>query len=401
MIFNSIRKNMFPQLKEGEIGEGHRGSSVAESSVHWKLQIGESVGFHVRLHYQRLREQGGVMFCTTGMLLQGLHSNPTLKGVSHVIVDEVHERSLQKYFEAEEATVIKVPGALSAQDITAGFSNEPGSQPFINYDLVVDVIKSIQNSRPPGAILCFLPGWQDIRTVQARLTEDKKLESKLWVLPLHSRLSSSDQEQIFEEAPEGRRKVVLATNLAETSLTVQDVIYVVDTGCHKEHRYDPRKNLSILANHWISRANSQQRAGRAGRVQPGEVFHLYSLKIHNNMDPFPVPEIMRIPLEHVILQCKAHCGDESMLSFLSEGLSVPSRRLISKAVSTLEDLGMLKILDQGATENSQHWASRCALLHSSSFIKGTCLCFFIQVSESSPQNYCQSDKWPRHFPEQH
>lgn len=363
-------------------------------------KIGESVGFHVRLHYQRLREQGGVMFCTTGMLLQGLHSNPTLKGVSHVIVDEVHERSvqtdllliilrrllrssddlriifmsaslstvqLQKYFEAEEATVIEVPGTLypltrhylpcalnelqiNSRHYQLDSLMEPGSQPFINYDLVVDVIKSIQNSRPPGAILCFLPGWQDIRTVQTRLTEEKELESMLWVLPLHSRLSSSDQEQIFEEAAEGRRKVVLATNLAETSLTVQDVVYVVDTGCHKEQRYDPKKNLSILANHWISRANSQQRAGRAGRVQPGEVFHLYSSKVHMDMGRFPVPEIMRIPLEHVILQCKAHCGDENALSFLSEGLSVPSRRLISKAVSTLEDLGMLEILDQGATE---------------------------------------------------
>lgn len=257
-----------------------------EFSLHWKLQIGESVGFHVRLHYRRLRERGGIMFCTTGMLLQGLHSNSTLKGVSHVIVDEVHERSvqtdllliilrrllrssdnlriifmsaslstvqLQKYFEEEEAALIEVPGTLyplTRHYLPGGLKElqinsrhyqldsliKPGSQPYINHDLIVDVIQSIQNSRPPGAILCFLPGWQDIRTIQTRLTEDKNLENKLWVLPLHSRLSTSDQEQIFEEAPEGRRKVVLATNLAETSLTVQDVVYVVDTGCHKEQR---------------------------------------------------------------------------------------------------------------------------------------------------------------------
>lgn len=226
------------------------------------------------------------MFCTTGMLLQGLHANPELAGVSHVIVDEVHERSVQTdillillrrllrqhpslrlvlmsaslsteqllhYFEGEEAALIKVPGtlypltrhylpaSLKVLGINPRHHNlkalmEPDSLPMVNVDLVVDVIRSIDDSRPPGAILCFLPGWQDISLVQNRLQKEVGLGRRLCILPLHSRLPTDEQEQIFEPPPPGRRKLVLATNLAETSLTVTDVVYVVDTGFHKEHR---------------------------------------------------------------------------------------------------------------------------------------------------------------------
>ncbi|KAG7178043.1 ATP-dependent RNA helicase DHX30-like [Homarus americanus] len=354
-------------------------------------KVGESVGYHVRLEYKRLRNRGGIMFCTTGMLLQNIHSNSTLEGISHVIVDEVHERSvqtdlllillhrlmrnhsslrlilmsaslstkqLQKYFGEDETTLLEVPGTLYPLTRhylphvlnTLGINPKryqiealmkPESRPIVNTDLVVAVIRAIDHSRPPGAILCFLPGWQDISLVQDRLLEHKHLGKKLWVLPLHSRLTSQSQEMIFESPPYGQRKVVLATNLAETSLTINDVVYVVDSGFHKEHRYNSKKDLTVLGNHWISRANSQQRAGRAGRVQPGEVFHLYSSDVHQDMSQYPIPEIMRIPLEHVILQCKSHCGEESVVSFLSDGLSVPSRRSVFAAVSTLKNLGML------------------------------------------------------------
>lgn len=248
--------------------------------------MGESVGYHVRLEYKRLPNQGGIMFFTTGMLLQGISSNPNLEGVTHVIVDEVHERTvqtdlllillrrlmlhhsslrlilmsaslstkqLQEYFGDEETTILEVPGTLypltrhylpSALNMLMINPNhyliknlmEPESRPTVNIDLVVDVIKAIELSRPPGAILCFLPGWQDISLIQTRLMEDNCLKKKLWVLPLHSRLTLQDQELVFKYPPHGQRKVVLATNIAETSLTINDVVYVVDTGIHKEHR---------------------------------------------------------------------------------------------------------------------------------------------------------------------
>lgn len=359
-------------------------------------KLGDSVGYHVRLSYKRLRNRGGIIFCTTGMLLQKIHANPTLEGVSHVIMDEVHERSvqtdllliilrrllqshshlrlilmsaslstqqLQKYFGENESTLLEVPGtlfpltrhyiphALNVLNINPTRYNiqplmEPESRPTVNVDLVIDIIRKIEISRPPGAILCFLPGWQEISLIQTKLLQDNNLNTKLLVLPLHSKLGSQDQERIFDDPPEGRRKVVLATNIAETSLTINDVVFVIDTGFHKELRYNSKKDLTVLGNHWISQANSQQRAGRAGRVQPGEVFHLYSTHVHQEMSLYPVPEIMRIPLEHVILQCKSYCGEESVQSFLSEGLSVPSRRSISAAVNTLVKLGMLELDDQ-------------------------------------------------------
>ncbi|XP_071533503.1 ATP-dependent RNA helicase DHX30-like isoform X2 [Panulirus ornatus] len=363
-------------------------------------KVGESVGYHVRLEYKRLRDRGGIMFCTTGMLLQGISCNPTLEGVSHIIVDEVHERTvqtdlllillhrlirhnsslriilmsasvstkqLQEYFGEEKTMLLEVPGTLFPLTrhylpnaiLTLGINPdsynlenlmEPESRPTVNIDLVVDVIHAIELSRPPGAILCFLPGWQDISLVQRRLMEDSILKENLWVLPLHSNLTLQDQELVFRCPPQGQRKVVLATNIAETSLTIDDVVFVIDTGVHKEHRYNIKKDLTVLGNHWISKSNSQQRAGRAGRVQPGEVFHLYSTHVHDEMDQYPVPEIMRIPLEHVILQCKSHCGEESALSFLSDGLSIPSRRLISAALNTLEKLGMVKSDHKQSTE---------------------------------------------------
>ena len=253
-----------------------------------------------------MRGCGGVLFCTTGMLLQGLHSNPTLEGVSHIIVDEVHERSVQTdillillrrllqqhpslrvvvmsaslstrqllhYFDQDQAALIKVPGtlypltrhylpqALQVLDINRrrhhlAALTHPDSHPSVNVDLVEDVIYSIHKSRPPGAILCFLPGWQDISMVQNRLLKNPALRGRLSVLPLHSRLPTQDQEQIFEPAPRGCRKVVLATNLAETSLTVTDVVYVVDTGFHKEHRLAEQWNTHCLLSLSLSLSHS-------------------------------------------------------------------------------------------------------------------------------------------------
>ena len=190
------------------------------------------------------------MFCTTGMLLQGLNTNPTLAGVSHVIVDEVHERSVQtdillillrrllqqrpnlklvlmsaslstqqllRYF-WDEAALITVPGTLypltrhylpsalevlgiNPQHHTLAALTEPDSHPSVNVDLVVDVLRAIDKSRPPGAVLCFLPGWQDISLVLARLVKDVKLQRRLCILPLHSHLPTHDQEMIFEHPP--------------------------------------------------------------------------------------------------------------------------------------------------------------------------------------------------------
>lgn len=142
-----------------------------------------------------------------------------------------------------------------------------------------------------------------------------------------------DQQRVFQRPPEGRRKIVLATNIAETSITIDDIVHVVDAGTHKEQNYDARTKVcfyvpriattksstrfefffvlfflqvSCLDTVWISRSNVTQRKGRAGRCQPGQSYHLFPRKQLESMSPFPVPEILRTPLESLVLQAKIH-----------------------------------------------------------------------------------------------
>ncbi|XP_076064880.1 ATP-dependent RNA helicase DHX30-like isoform X2 [Oratosquilla oratoria] len=352
--------------------------------------LGHSVGYHVRLDFAKVKNPGGIMFCTTGMLLQAIQGNPQLTGVSHVIVDEVHERSVQTDIllillkriikENPQLKILLMSASFNVNSIMNYFGGAafrldiPGTlypltrhfiphslselnlkperyklenlftmmrRNTVNLDLVVDVITSIHKSRPPGAILCFLPGWGEIRVVQQRLESDQMPLDSCKIIPLHSKLSTIDQEEIFSHTPKVR-KIILATNIAETSITVDDVVYVVDPGYHRELRYNSALNMCVMETQWIAQANSKQRAGRAGRVQPGEVFHLYSNDLHSEMDTYPLPEIMRIPLEHIILQSKAYCGEESAAEFLSEAVSVPTKSLIRKAIKNLENLEMIE-----------------------------------------------------------
>lgn len=163
------------------------------------------------------------------------------------------------------------------------------------------------NSDTQGAVLVFLPGMGEIQTLYDSLSGRREFarDGRFWLLPLHSSLSSQEQALVFRHAPPGVRKVVLATNIAETSITVDDVEYVIDTGRVKESAYEKRKRMATLQEVWVSSENTRQRIGRAGRVRAGQAFLLYTkhralrlLKAHR------VPEIQRLPLEEVVLQLK-------------------------------------------------------------------------------------------------
>lgn len=158
-----------------------------------------------------------------------------------------------------------------------------------------------------GAVLVFLPGMSEIQTLFDSLSATRAFAKgdRLWVLPLHSTLSSADQAAVFRRAPPGARKVVLTTNIAETSLTVDDVEFVVDTGRVKETAYDKRKRMITLQECWVAAQNMRQRCGRAGRVCPGHAFLLYTKhRAQLLFKPQRVPEIQRLPLEEVVLQLK-------------------------------------------------------------------------------------------------
>lgn len=132
-------------------------------------------------------------------------------------------------------------------------------------------------------------------------------ESKYLILPVHSNIPMMDQKAIFQQPPAGVRKIVLATNIAETSITVNDIVHVVDSGLHKEERYDLKTKVSCLETVWVSRANVIQRRGRAGRCQSGFAYHLFPRSRLEKMVPFQVPEILRTPLRTWCCKPRSTC----------------------------------------------------------------------------------------------
>ncbi|XP_061588365.1 ATP-dependent RNA helicase DHX30 [Cololabis saira] len=351
------------------------------------------IGYQVRLESRPPQSNGGAMlFLTVGVLLKKLQSNPTLTGISHVVVDEVHERDvntdlllallrsslkenpglrvvlmsatgdnqkLAEYFGG--CPIVKVPGFMYPvqdrylEDILREMRRppmvaqrmKPDKQEGLDeaapdMDLVADLIEHIDRHGKPGAVLCFLPGWQDIKAVQDKLNGKSHFSSgSHMIVPLHSSLSVADQQAVFQRPQAGQRKIVLATNIAETSITIDDIIYVVDAGTHKEQNYDPRTKVSCLDTVWISRSNVTQRKGRAGRCQPGQSYHLFPREQLESMTPFPVPEILRIPLENLVLQAKIHSPNSKAVDFLSQVLDSPEQDAVRDAVRILQDIGVL------------------------------------------------------------
>jgi ATP-dependent RNA helicase DHX36 len=149
-------------------------------------------------------------------------------------------------------------------------------------------------------------GWAEISEFSLILESTPPFSdsSQFITLPLHSGIPSKDQRQVFQKPPIGTRKVILATNIAETSLTIEDVAFVIDTGRAKEKSYDPHLKTSTLQESWISQASAKQRRGRAGRCKAGVCFHLFSKRRHASMRPFVESELIRTPLEEICLQCK-------------------------------------------------------------------------------------------------
>ncbi|KAM9100920.1 ATP-dependent RNA helicase DHX30 isoform X3 [Sarcophilus harrisii] len=362
--------------------------SVAQRVSH---ELGPSlrrnVGFQVRLESKPPARGGALLFCTVGILLRKLQSNPSLEGVSHVIVDEVHERDVNtdfllillkglqrlnpalrlvlmsatgdnerfaRYFGG--CPVIKVPGFMYPvkehylEDILAKLGkhqhrhrhHESEDECALDLDLMTDLVLHIDARGDPGGILCFLPGWQEIKGVQQRLQEALgSYESKYLILPVHSNIPMMDQKAIFQQPPTGVRKIVLATNIAETSITVNDIVHVVDSGLHKEERYDLKTKVSCLETVWVSRANVIQRRGRAGRCQSGFAYHLFPRSRLEKMAPFQVPEILRTPLENLVLQAKIHMPEKTAVEFLSKAVDSPDIKAVDEAVILLQEIGVL------------------------------------------------------------
>jgi ATP-dependent RNA helicase DHX36 len=201
---------------------------------------------------------------------------------------------------------------------------------------------------PLGAVLIFLPGWDEIVRLKERLERSPALAAlagSLLLLPLHSLVAPAEQRRVFVRPPPGVRKVVLATNIAETAVTIDDVVCVVDSGRLKEKSYDAYTGVSTLQSAWVSRASARQRRGRAGRCQPGVAFHMYSRARAEALAEFQLPEIRRAPLDEMALQVKLldvpGTREVRVAEFLARAVEPPLPQAVERALELLEDIGAL------------------------------------------------------------
>eukprot|EP00040_Diaphanoeca_grandis_P018572 m.97718 g.97718 ORF g.97718 m.97718 type:complete len:1204 (+) comp27004_c0_seq2:178-3789(+) len=450
-------------------------------SAEWGETVGGSIGYQIRLE-SRKSKNTRLMFVTTGILLRRLQGDPTLSGVSHLVIDEIHERGVLvdfllivlkdvlvanpnlrvvlmsatldsnifcKYF--GDCPSITIPGhtfavetyylehALSVakydpsrsggQQVRQGSARGGGrggrgggggrggrggrgdggrgrgrgdghhtggnqSQGDVqtstprrltdwgNYSarikqnvetidenthhdkieyglieaLLVHLFNSADTKDDKGAVLIFLPGIMEITKTQDRIKANSSLRSA-HIVCLHSSLPSASQRLVFNPPPKGMRKVVLSTNIAETSITVDDVTIVIDAGRVKEMRYDSGRRMGILEQTWISQASATQRSGRAGRVQKGTCYRLYSRERHSIMAEFQTPEIQRVPLEDLILQIKSQdLGDPFV--FLSRAVTPPRPKAVEGALQNLADLGAIEREPQGESDKLERTPSQ-------------------------------------------
>ncbi|TRY65278.1 hypothetical protein DNTS_015441 [Danionella cerebrum] len=400
-------------------------------------------GYQIRME-NRSSEATCLLYCTTGVLLRKLQQDRLLTSLTHIIVDEVHERSVQsdflltilkevihkradlrlilmsatvdcqkfanyfnrcpvitipgrtfpvevfhlediveetgyvleqdseysqKFMEEEEEVSISITQkggkTLQHQELiprdsqTSGWDLGPEMDHFssrtrhvlqymnpnkINMDLILDLLayldKSPQFCNVEGAVLVFLPGLAHIQQLHDLLTTDKRFSSKnrYKLVALHSTLSSQDQSSAFTVPPAGVRKIVLSTNIAETGVTIPDVVFVIDTGRTKENRYHESSQMSSLVETFVSKASALQRQGRAGRVREGFCFRLYPKFRFESFIDYSIPEILRVPLEELCLHIMK-CEYGSPEEFLSGALDAPQQQAVCIAVTLLRKIG--------------------------------------------------------------
>ncbi|KAL4579620.1 hypothetical protein LXL04_015774 [Taraxacum kok-saghyz] len=412
--------------------------------------LGESVGYKVRLEGMKGKNTH-LLFCTSGILLRRLLSDHNLQGVTHVFVDEIHERGMNEDFlliilkellprrrdlrlilmsatlNAElfsnyfqEAPMIHIPGfthpvrAHFLEDILeitgykltsfnqiddygqeklwktqrqlvqrkrknqitslvedaltqSNFENYSSkardslscwTPDSIGFNLIEAVLCHICRKERAGAVLVFMTGWDDISCLKSQLKAHPLLgdPNRVQLLTCHGSMATSEQKLIFERPPPNVRKIVLATNMAEASITINDVVFVVDCGKAKETTYDALNNTPCLLPSWISQASARQRRGRAGRVQPGECYHLYPRCVYDAFSEYQLPELLRTPLNSLCLQIKSlQVG--SIGEFLSAALQPPEPLAVQNAV---EFLKMIGALDEN--ENLTHLGKYLAML---------------------------------------
>ena len=301
-------------------------------------EYGSDVAFQVRFEKSKTSSTR-ILFLTEGLLLRQISGDQSLSMYDVVVMDEVHERHIHTDFllgimkcllkQRDTVKLVLMSATINVDLFSAYFDNAPvvkipGRQyPIqLNYSPLsieeqgtktnkidpapyLRILQAIDHKYPAkerGDVLVFLSGMTEIMTV-AEVAKEYAEKTKRWIiLMLHSALPLAEQDKVFDLPPSGVRKCILSTNIAETSVTVDGVRFVVDSGKVKEMSYDSQYNMQRLQEFWISQASSEQRKGRAGRTGPGICYRMYSESDYSALQEYSTPEIHRVPLESLILQ---------------------------------------------------------------------------------------------------
>ncbi|KAI9743951.1 MAG: hypothetical protein M1818_002685 [Claussenomyces sp. TS43310] len=308
------------------------------------VKVGNEVGYSIRFE-DSTSDKTVLKYMTDGMLLREFMTEPDLGGYSALMIDEAHERTVHTDIllalvkdlarERPDLKLLISSATMNARKFADYFDNAPifnipgrrypvdihyTPQPEANYlAAAITTVFQIHTTQGKGDILVFLTGQDEIEAAEQNMTEiSRKLGSRvkeLVICPIYANLPSDLQSKIFEPTPDGARKVVLATNIAETSLTIDGIVYVIDPGFVKENIYNPATGMSKLVAVPCSRASANQRSGRAGRVGPGKCFRLYTKwAFMNEMDESTTPEIQRTNINSVVLLLKS-LGINDLLDF--------------------------------------------------------------------------------------
>lgn len=323
-------------------------------------KVGMRVGYQIRAEKQ-LSDTTKILVVTEGILTRMIQNDPSLENIALIIFDEFHERHLHSDLSLafalqsqevlrEDLKILVMSATLDTQSLQSLLNNPPlltsegRSFPVVIEHLppnapslepkkmIPEIMKTLQYvlQNDEGSILVFLPGTREIRELETALKMHCK-ESEIDIAPLYGELSKTDQTKAIE--PTKKRKIVLATNIAETSLTIEGIAIVVDSGLEKVLTFDPRSGMQRLITRRISRASADQRSGRAGRLSTGKCYRLWSESAHHSLPPHKEPEIRMCDLTPLSLELSAW-GD-SELSWIDP----PPSKALDHGISLLRALG--------------------------------------------------------------